>query len=340
METPQKAPEASEKKVLFSGIQPTGIITLGNYIGALKNWVALQDEYDCVYCVVDMHAITVRQDPANLRKNTLELLALYLACGIDPEKCLLFVQSHVPAHAELCWVLNCLTSVGELSRMTQFKDKSRKHADNVNMGLMDYPVLMVADILLYQAALVPVGADQKQHLELTRDLAIRFNNRYSPTFTVPEPYIPRQGARIMSLQDPSAKMSKSDPDENGFVAMTDPPEVIARKFKRAVTDSLACVKAGEDRPGVTNLMSIYAAFTGRTFGQIEDEFAGRGYGDFKTAVADAVIAALSPIQAEQKRLLADKAYLHGILAEGAQKAARLANKTLAKVYKKTGFYQL
>ncbi len=340
METPQKAPEASEKKVLFSGIQPTGIITLGNYIGALKNWVALQDEYDCVYCVVDMHAITVRQDPANLRKNTLELLALYLACGIDPEKCLLFVQSHVPAHAELCWVLNCLTSVGELSRMTQFKDKSRKHADNVNMGLMDYPVLMVADILLYQAALVPVGADQKQHLELTRDLAIRFNNRYSPTFTVPEPYIPRQGARIMSLQDPSAKMSKSDPDENGFVAMTDPPEVIARKFKRAVTDSLACVKAGEDRPGVTNLMSIYAAFTGRTFGQIEDEFAGRGYGDFKAAVADAVIAALSPIQAEQKRLLADKAYLHGILAEGAQKAARLANKTLAKVYKKTGFYQL
>ena len=340
METPQKAPEASEKRVLFSGIQPTGIITLGNYIGALKNWVALQDEYDCVYCVVDMHAITVRQDPANLRKNTLELLALYLACGIDPEKCLLFVQSHVPAHAELCWVLNCLTSVGELSRMTQFKDKSRKHADNVNMGLMDYPVLMVADILLYQAALVPVGADQKQHLELTRDLAIRFNNRYSPTFTVPEPYIPRQGARIMSLQDPSAKMSKSDPDENGFVAMTDPPEVIARKFKRAVTDSLACVKAGEDRPGVTNLMSIYAAFTGRTFGQIEDEFAGRGYGDFKTAVADAVIAALSPIQAEQKRLLADKAYLHGILAEGAQKAARLANKTLAKVYKKTGFYQL
>ncbi len=340
METPQKAPEASEKKVLFSGIQPTGIITLGNYIGALKNWVALQDEYDCVYCVVDMHAITVRQDPASLRKNTLELLALYLACGIDPEKCLLFVQSHVPAHAELCWVLNCLTSVGELSRMTQFKDKSRKHADNVNMGLMDYPVLMVADILLYQAALVPVGADQKQHLELTRDLAIRFNNRYSPTFTVPEPYIPRQGARIMSLQDPSAKMSKSDPDENGFVAMTDPPEVIARKFKRAVTDSLACVKAGEDRPGVTNLMSIYAAFTGRTFGQIEDEFAGRGYGDFKTAVADAVIAALSPIQAEQKRLLADKAYLHGILAEGAQKAARLANKTLAKVYKKTGFYQL
>lgn len=340
METPQKAPEASEKRVLFSGIQPTGIITLGNYIGALKNWVALQDEYDCVYCVVDMHAITVRQDPASLRKNTLELLALYLACGIDPEKCLLFVQSHVPAHAELCWVLNCLTSVGELSRMTQFKDKSRKHADNVNMGLMDYPVLMVADILLYQAALVPVGADQKQHLELTRDLAIRFNNRYSPTFTVPEPYIPRQGARIMSLQDPSAKMSKSDPDENGFVAMTDPPEVIARKFKRAVTDSLACVKAGEDRPGVTNLMSIYAAFTGRTFGQIEDEFAGRGYGDFKAAVADAVIAALSPIQAEQKRLLADKAYLHGILAEGAQKAARLANKTLAKVYKKTGFYQL
>ena len=340
METPQKAPEASEKRVLFSGIQPTGIITLGNYIGALKNWVALQDEYDCVYCVVDMHAITVRQDPASLRKNTLELLALYLACGIDPEKCLLFVQSHVPAHAELCWVLNCLTSVGELSRMTQFKDKSRKHADNVNMGLMDYPVLMVADILLYQAALVPVGADQKQHLELTRDLAIRFNNRYSPTFTVPEPYIPRQGARIMSLQDPSAKMSKSDPDENGFVAMTDPPEVIARKFKRAVTDSLACVKAAEDRPGVTNLMSIYAAFTGRTFGQIEDEFAGRGYGDFKTAVADAVIAALSPIQAEQKRLLADKAYLHGILAEGAQKAARLANKTLAKVYKKTGFYQL
>lgn len=330
----------NQKKTLFSGIQPTGIITLGNYIGALKNWVSLQDEYDCVYCVVDMHAITVRQDPASLRKNTLELLALYLACGIDPQKCLLFVQSHVPAHAELAWVLNCLTSVGELSRMTQFKDKAKKHADNVNMGLMDYPVLMVADILLYQSALVPVGADQKQHLELTRDLAIRFNNRYSPTFTVPEPYIPKQGARIMSLQDPSSKMSKSDPDENGFVAMTDPPEVISRKFKRAVTDSLARVHAGEDQPGVTNLMAIFSAFTGKSFETIEEEFSGRGYGDFKNAVADAVIAALAPIQAEQKRLLADKAYLNGILADGAQRASRLANKTLAKVYKKTGFYQL
>lgn len=328
-----------EKKTLFSGIQPTGIITIGNYIGALKNWVLLQDEYDCIYCVVDMHAITVAQEPARLRKNTLELLALYLACGIDPERCTLFIQSHVPAHAELCWVLNTLTYTGELSRMTQFKDKCKKHADNINMGLMDYPVLMVADILLYQAALVPVGQDQKQHLELTRDLAIRFNNRYSPTFTVPEPYIPKTGARIMSLQDPSSKMSKSDANENGFVAMTDTPDVIMRKFRRAVTDSESCVRASEDKPGVTNLMSIYSAFTGKSFEEIEREFDGRGYGDFKEAVGQSVTEALAPIQAEQKRYLADKAYLDSVLKSGAEKANYMARKTLSKVYRKIGFYQ-
>ncbi len=328
-----------EKKTLFSGIQPTGIITIGNYIGALKNWVTLQDEYDCIYCVVDMHAITVAQEPAKLRKNTLELLALYLACGIDPERCTLFIQSHVPAHAELCWVLNTLTYTGELSRMTQFKDKCKKHADNINMGLMDYPVLMVADILLYQAALVPVGQDQKQHLELTRDLAIRFNNRYSPTFTVPEPYIPKTGARIMSLQDPSSKMSKSDANENGFVAMTDAPDAIMRKFRRAVTDSEACVRASEDKPGVTNLMAIYSAFTGKSFDEIEREFDGRGYGDFKEAVGQSVTEALAPIQAEQKRYLADKAYLDSILKSGAEKAGYMARKTLSKVYRKIGFYQ-
>ncbi len=327
-----------EKQILFSGIQPTGIITIGNYIGALKNWVELQNTYDCIYCVVDMHAITVAQDPARLRKNTLELLALYLACGIDPERCTLFIQSHVPAHAELCWALNTVTYTGELSRMTQFKDKCKKHADNINMGLMDYPVLMAADILLYQAALVPVGADQKQHLELTRDLAIRFNNRYSPTFTVPEPYIPKSGARIMSLQDPSSKMSKSDENENGYIAMTDPTDVILRKFKRAVTDSEAVVRASADKPGVTNLMTIYSAFTGRSFADIEREFEGRGYGDFKEAVGQSVADVLSPIQAEQKRYLADKAYLDGILRAGAEKANYMAKKTLSKVYRKIGFY--
>ena len=328
-----------EKRKLFSAVQPSGAVTIGNYIGAIKNFVALQDEFDCIYAVADLHAITVRQEPAALRKNTLELMALFIAC-IDPEKCILFVQSHVPAHCELTWVLNTLTYPGELSRMTQFKDKSAKHADNVNMGLMDYPVLMVSDILLYQAAVVPVGADQKQHLELTRDLAIRFNNRYSETFTVPEAYIPKgSGAKIMSLADPSRKMSKSDENPNGYVTMSDDRDTVIRKFKRAVTDSGNEVRAAEDKPGVSNLIAIYGAFTGKSAAEIEREFEGKGYGDFKLAVGETVADALAPVQAEKARLLKDKAYLNGVMKRGEEAAARIARKTLSKVYRKVGFYQ-
>ena len=329
-----------EKRKLFSAVQPSGAVTIGNYIGAIKNFVALQDEFDCIYAVADLHAITVRQEPAALRKNTLELMALFIACGIDPEKCILFVQSHVPAHCELTWVLNTLTYPGELSRMTQFKDKSAKHADNVNMGLMDYPVLMVSDILLYQAAVVPVGADQKQHLELTRDLAIRFNNRYSETFTVPEAYIPKgSGAKIMSLADPSRKMSKSDENPNGYVTMSDDRDTVIRKFKRAVTDSGNEVRAAEEKPGVSNLIAIYGAFTGKSAAEIEREFEGKGYGDFKLAVGETVADALAPVQAEKARLLKDKAYLNGVMKRGEEAAARIARKTLSKVYRKVGFYQ-
>ena len=329
-----------EKRKLFSAVQPSGAVTIGNYIGAIKNFAALQDEFDCIYAVADLHAITVRQEPAALRKNTLELMALFIACGIDPEKCILFVQSHVPAHCELTWVLNTLTYPGELSRMTQFKDKSAKHADNVNMGLMDYPVLMVSDILLYQAAVVPVGADQKQHLELTRDLAVRFNNRYSETFTVPEAYIPKgSGAKIMSLADPSRKMSKSDENPNGYVTMSDDRDTVIRKFKRAVTDSGNEVRAAEDKPGVSNLIAIYGAFTGKSAAEIEREFEGKGYGDFKLAVGETVADALAPVQAEKARLLKDKAYLNGVMKRGEEAAARIARKTLSKVYRKVGFYQ-
>ena len=329
-----------EKKKLFSAVQPSGAVTIGNYIGAIKNFVALQDQFDCIYAVADLHAITVRQDPAALRKNTLELMALFIACGIDPEKCILFVQSHVPAHCELTWVLNTITYPGELSRMTQFKDKSAKHADNVNMGLMDYPVLMASDILLYQAAAVPVGADQKQHLELTRDLAIRFNNHYSDTFTVPEPYIMKgSGAKIMSLADPSRKMSKSDENPNGFITMSDDRDTVIRKCKRAVTDSGSEVRLSEDKPGVSNLIAIYGAFTGKSAEETEKEFAGKGYGDFKLAVGEAVADALAPIQAEKARLLKDKAYLNAVMKKGEEAASRIARKTLSKVYRKVGFYQ-
>ena len=315
-------------------------MTIGNYIGAIKNFVTLQDEYDCIYAVADLHAITVRQDPAALRRNTLELMALFIACGIDPNKCILFVQSHVPAHCELTWVLNTIAYPGELSRMTQFKDKSAKHAENVNMGLMDYPVLMASDILLYQAALVPVGADQKQHLELTRDLAIRFNNRYSDTFTVPEGYIPKgNGARIMSLADPSRKMSKSDDNPNAFITMSDDRDTIIRKCKRAVTDSGNEVRFAEDKPGVSNLIAIYTAFTGKTIEETEREFAGKGYGDFKLAVGEAVADVLAPVQAEKARLCKDKGYLNQVMKEGAEAASRIARKTLTKVYRKVGFYQ-
>lgn len=330
----------TEKKSLFSAVQPSGAVTIGNYIGAIRNFAKLQDEYSCIYAVADLHAITVKQEPAVLRRNTLELMALFMACGIDPEKSVLFVQSHVPAHCELTWVLNTITYPGELSRMTQFKDKSARHAENVNMGLMDYPVLMASDILLYQAALVPVGADQKQHLELSRDLATRFNNRYGQTFTVPEPYILKDsGARIMSLADPAKKMSKSDENPNAFVTMSDDRDTVIRKFKRAVTDSGNEVRyAPDEKAGVSNLMVIYHAFTGKSLAEVESEFSGKGYGDFKVAVGEAVADALAPIQAEKARLLADKAYLQSVMKSGAETAFRMARKTLSKVYRKVGFY--
>ena len=326
-----------QKKVIFSGAQPSGKLSIGNYIGAIKNWVDLQSQYDCYYCVVDMHAITVRQDPAELRRRTLETLAVYMACGIDPEQVTLFVQSHVPAHAELSWVLGCYTMFGELSRMTQFKEKSRKYEDNINAGLFTYPVLMAADILLYNADLVPVGVDQTQHLELARNIAQRFNQVYTPTFVVPEGYVTKTGAKIMSLQDPEKKMSKSDPNPNANVNILDTRDDIIRKFKRAVTDSEMSVRYDPERPGIANLMSIYSVFTGKTFDEIEREFEGRGYGDFKLAVGEACADTLEPIQNRFSDLMADKEYLETVMKNGAEKAARTAYKTLSKVYKKVGF---
>ena len=329
--------KTERKPVIFSAIQPSGTITLGNYLGALKNWISLQDDYDCIYALADLHTITVRQDPATFRRHTLEAYALLLACGIDLNKSLFFIQSQVPAHAQLAWVLNCYTQFGELSRMTQFKDKSQKHPENVNAGLFTYPSLMAADILLYQADLVPVGADQKQHLELTRNIAERFNGLYSPTFVVPDAYIPKTGARIMSLQDPTRKMSKSDENANASIALLDKPEDIMRKFKRAVTDSEACVRYAEGKDGVNNLMGIYSCVTGRTYEEIEQEFAGKGYGDFKTAVGEAVIEHLRPIQERFSQLIQDKAYLEKCYTENAEKASRIAYRTLSKVMKKVGF---
>ena len=327
----------NQKKTIFSGVQPSGKLTLGNYLGAIKNFPLLQEEYNCIYCVVDMHAITVRQDPAALRRQTLEVLAQYIACGLDPEKSVLFIQSHVPAHAELGWVLNCYTMFGEASRMTQFKDKSAKHADNVNVGLFDYPVLMAADILLYQTDMVPVGVDQLQHIELARNIAQRFNGVYSDTFVMPEPYIPKTGAKIMSLADPTRKMSKSDENANGFVLLMDKPEDIMRKFKRAVTDSDSRIIVSEDKPGVSNLISIYALATGKTIEQVQEEFEGKGYGDFKPAVGEAVVELLRPIREKTEDLLKNKDYLEQVYREGAQKAGYLARKTLDKVYRKVGF---
>ena len=325
-----------QKKRIFSGIQPSGDLTLGSYMGAIKNWVALQDEYDCLYCIVDMHAITVRQVPADLRRRSLEQLAQYIACGLDPEKNIMFIQSHVPQHAELAWVLGCYTQFGELSRMTQFKQKSQQHADNITAGLFTYPVLMAADILLYQADLVPVGEDQKQHVELCRDIATRFNYSFSDTFTLPEPFIPKMGARIMSLCNPGNKMSKSDPD--GCVYLMDKPEDIMRKFKRAVTDCETEVRYDrEKKPGITNLLTIYCAATGKTMEDAQAEFCGQGYGVFKPAVGEAVVELLRPVREEALRLLGDKAYLEGIYKQGAERAGALANKTLRKVYKKVGF---
>lgn len=327
------------KKVLYSAVQPSGNLTIGNYVGAIRNWVAMQGEYECYYAIANMHAITVRQEPAELRRRTLELAALYLACGIDPEKCALYVQSQVPQHAELAWVLNCSAYVGEMQRMTQFKDKSQKHADNINMGLMDYPVLMAADILLYQAHCVPVGIDQKQHVEIARDIAIRFNNRYGETFRVPEPVILKTGAKIMSLQDPTKKMSKSDENVNASVYLSDEKDAVIRKFKRAVTDSDNVVRYAEDKPGISNLIAIYSAFSGKTVAQTEKEFEGKGYGEFKLAVGEVVADRLAPVQEQQKRLLAEKQYLSGVLASGAERAFKTARKTLSKVYHKIGFYQ-
>ena len=331
--------ETTEKKTIYSAVQPSGNLTIGNYAGAIRNWVAMQDEYECYYAIANMHAITVRQEPAELRRRTLELAALYLACGIDPQKCALYVQSQVPQHAELAWVLNCSTYVGEMQRMTQFKDKSQKHADNINMGLMDYPVLMAADILLYQSHCVPVGADQKQHVEIARDIAIRFNNRYGETFRVPEPVFMKSGAKIMSLQEPTKKMSKSDENVNASIFLCDDKDTVIRKFKRAVTDSDNEVRMSEEKAGISNLINIYAAFTGKSVQEIEGEFAGRGYGDLKLAVGEAVADKLAPVQAGQKRLLADKKYLGEVLASGAERAFKAARKTLSKVYRKIGFYQ-
>ncbi len=332
---------AEPKKRILSGIQPSGALTLGNYVGALRNWVQLQKEdiYESYYMIADLHAITVRQDPAALRKNCMDLLAIFLACGLDGEKEPIFFQSHVPAHTQLGWVLDCNTYMGELSRMTQFKDKSRKHADNINAGLFTYPSLMAADILLYQADLVPVGKDQKQHLELTRDLANRFNNAYSETFKVPEPYIPKVGAKIMSLQEPTQKMSKSDPNENSYILLLDPIDKIVKKIKRAVTDSDAKVEMGPGKEGVENLMSIYSSMTGKSMEDITAEFAGKGYGDFKAAVAESVVETLRPIQEKYADLMKNKDYLEAIYKRGAEQANYTARKTISKVYRKVGFIQ-
>ena len=326
-----------KRKRILSGIQPTGTPTLGNYIGAVRNWALLQSDYDCLYMVADLHSLTVRQVPADLRRRTRELAALLLAVGIDPKEHVLFVQSHVPAHTELAWVLACNTQFGELSRMTQFKDKSAKHPDNVNGGLFTYPVLMAADILIYNADLVPVGQDQTQHLEIARDIAGRFNGIYGDTFTLPEGYVPASGAKIMSLAEPTKKMSKSDTNVNSFILMTDDKDTIVRKFKRAVTDSDTVVKRAEGKDGINNLMTIYSCFTGKSDEETEREFERHGYGDFKLAVGEACADALAPVQAEFARLMADKAYLESIMKKNAEYASYLANKTLSKVYRKVGF---
>ena len=328
----------SQKKVILSGIQPSGALTLGSYLGAIKNWVSLADEYECYYMMADMHTITVHQTPADLRRRTLEQLAQYIACGLDPDKNTIFIQSHVPAHAQLAWVLDCYTMFGELSRMTQFKDKSAKNADNINAGLFTYPSLMAADILIYQSDLVPVGEDQKQHVELTRDIATRFNGLYGEVFKLPEPFIPKVGARIMSLSTPEKKMSKSDHDQGGCIYLMEKPEDIMRSFKRAVTDCDAEIRyAPKEKPGISNLMQIYAVATSESFEAIERTFAGKGYGEFKEAVGEAVVELLRPVREEAARIMADKGYLEAVYRAGAQRAGYVANKTLRKVYKKVGF---
>ena len=329
----------SEMKIIFSGAQPSGKLTLGNYLGAIKNWTDLQEEYNCYYSVVDLHAITVPQEAKDLRANTMQLLAQYLACGLDPEKNTIFIQSHVSAHTELMWILSTMTYMGELSRMTQFKDKSQKSEANLNAGLFTYPVLMAADILLYQTDLVPVGEDQKQHLELARDLATRFNNRYSPTFKIPEPYIPKEVGRVMSLQDPTKKMSKSDENENAYILLIDDEDTIRRKIKRSVTDSVGIVQYSDEQPGIKNLLNIYSKLSDKSIDEIVTMYEGKGYGDFKADVAEVIVEALRPIRERYEEILKDKEYLESVYAKGAQRAEAQARKTLRKVYKKVGLIE-
>ncbi len=329
--------ETERKKVILSGIQPTGVFTLGNFMGPIRNWGPLQDEFDCIYFIADQHAITVRKEPAAFRKQTIESYALLLACGIDPKRSIAFIQSHNPNHAQLSWVLGCVTQFGELSRMTQFKDKAAKHADDINAGLFTYPVLMAADILTYNADVVPIGDDQRQHLELARNIAVRFNQRYGDTFTVPEGYFPKVGARIKSLQDPTKKMSKSDDNPNATVFILDDKDTIMRKFKRAVTDSDSEIRFAEGKDGINNLLTIYSCATGKTIEEAEKEFAGKGYGDFKLAVGETVADYLEPVRTEFARLMEDKTYLKECWTDGAQRAFRLSNKVLSKAYRKIGF---
>ena len=326
-----------KKQIIFSGMQPSGYVTLGNYLGALNNWTKLQDDYNCLYCIVDMHAITVRQDPAKLRKQAIDILMQYIAVGLDPEKNIIYYQSHVPQHAELSWILNCYTYMGELSRMTQFKEKSSKHSNNINSGLFTYPVLMAADILLYQANLVPVGHDQLQHLEITRDIANRFNGIYGDVFTIPDAYVGKVGARVMALQEPTKKMSKSDDNQNNTIALLDDPKVIINKFKKAVTDSDNQVRFSEDKPGISNLLNIYCAVTEKSIEEAEREFANVGYGQFKLAVGEAVVNVLEPIQKRFKELENNKDYIDNIIKVNGEKASKIADRTLSKVHKKIGF---
>lgn len=329
--------QANEKQVIFSGMQSTGVITIGNYFGALKNWVNLQDDYNCLFCVVDLHSITVKQEPAKLRQSARDLLALYIAAGLDPEKNIMYYQSHVPQHAELGWILGCYTYMGELNRMTQFKEKSQKHTENINAGLFTYPILMAADILLFQTDLVPVGQDQKQHLELSRDIAERFNNIYGNVFKVPNPYIGKVGAKIMSLQEPTKKMSKSDENPNAFISLLDEPNVVMNKIKRAITDSETEARYSDDRPGVKNLMDLYSCATGYSIDKTKEHLEGKGYGDLKRIVGEALVAEMDPVQKRFKEIKADKAYLDGIIKNNSDRASYLANKTLRKVKKKIGF---
>lgn len=329
-----------EKKILYSGMQATGTLTLGNYLGALKNWVTLSDEFECLYGVMDLHSLTVRQDPTLFRQNARKLYALYVAAGLNPEKNCIYYQSHVSGHAQLGWILDCFTYMGELNRMTQFKDKAAKHADNINAGLYTYPVLMAADILLYQTDLVPVGKDQMQHLEITRDIASRFNSLYGDVFTIPEAYIAKAGAKIMSLQDPERKMSKSDENANATILLLDDRDTIIRKFKRAVTDSDTVIRKADDKPGVSNLIEIYGCVTGKSTSEIEREFDGKGYGDFKLAVGEAVADELAPLQKRFDELMKEKSYIDGCIKSNDEKASYMANKTLRKVHKKVGLTEL